>query len=95
METAAEVLDSRALLEFCDMDSDNQVPDGNTLGRLRNLLINNGVQEKLFAQVVRLLMACELILKKGTIIPKNTIPRSAKADGKTEYDVCAGKLDFG
>ena len=36
------------------MKSSNQVPDGDTLGRFRNLLVRNGLQEKLFAQVVGL-----------------------------------------
>ena len=55
MATVGEVVDSRAFSEFCGVESSNQVPDGDTLGRFRNLLIRNGVQEKLFAQVVRLL----------------------------------------
>ena len=50
--TVAEAIDSRAFSEFCSVDSSNQVPDGDTLGRFRNLLIRNGLQEKLFAQVV-------------------------------------------
>ena len=52
--TVAEVIDSRAFSEFCGVDSSNQVPDGDTLGRFRNLLIRNGLQEKLFRQVVEL-----------------------------------------
>ena len=47
--TVAEAIDSRAFSEFCSVDSSNQVPDGDTLGRFRNLLIRNGLQEKLFA----------------------------------------------
>ena len=47
--TVAEVIDSRAFSDFCGIDSSNQVPDGDTLGRFRNLLIKNGLQEKLFA----------------------------------------------
>ena len=50
-KTVAEVIDSRAFSEFCGVDSSNQVPDGDTLGRFRNLLIQNGLQEQLFAQV--------------------------------------------
>ena len=53
--TVAEIIDSRAFSEFCGVDSSNQVPDGDTLGRFRNLLIRNGLQEKLFRQVVELL----------------------------------------
>ena len=44
--TVAEIIDSRAFSEFCGVDSSNQVPDGDTLGRFRNLLIRNGLQER-------------------------------------------------
>ena len=54
--TAAEAIDSRAFSDFCGVDSSNQVPDGDTIGRFRNLLVKNGLQEKLFAQVVAALM---------------------------------------
>ena len=54
--TAAKVIDSRAFSDFCGIDSSNQVPDGDTLGRFRNLLIKNGLQEKLLSQVVAALM---------------------------------------
>ena len=63
--TAAEVIDSRAFSEFCGVESSNQVPDGDTIGRFRNILVNHGLQEKLFAQVVALLTERGLILKKG------------------------------
>ena len=53
--TVAEVIDSRAFSDFCRVDSSNQVPNGDTLGRFRNLLIQNGLQEKLFTQVVLML----------------------------------------
>ena len=52
--TVAEVIDSRAFSDFCGVESSNQVPNGDTLGRFRNLLIRNGIQEKLFAQVAGL-----------------------------------------
>ncbi len=45
--TAAEAIDSRAFSDFCGVDSSNQVPDGDTIGRFRNLLVKNGLQEKL------------------------------------------------
>ena len=66
MATVAEVIDSRASSDSCGVESSNQVPDGDTLGRFRNLLIRNNLQEKLFAQVVGLLAQRGLILKKGT-----------------------------
>ena len=78
--TVAEAIDSRAFSEFCGVDSSNQIPDGDTLGRFRNLLIKNGLQEKLFAQVVAALMERGLILKKGTIVDSTIIsaPSSTK-----------------
>lgn len=73
--TVAEVIDSRAFSNFCGIDSSNQVPNRDTLGRFRN-----GLQEKLFAQVVAALMERGLILKKGTIVDSTIIsaPSSTK-----------------
>lgn len=78
--TVAEVIDSRAFSDFCGVESSNQVPDGDTLGRFRNLLIRNGIQEKLFAQVTGLLQERGLLLKKGTIVDSTLIsaPTSTK-----------------
>ena len=84
MATVAEVVDSRSVSEFCGVDSSNQVPDGDTLGRFRNLLIKNRLQEKIFDQVVELLSARGLILKKGTIVDSTFIeaPSSTKNQKK-------------
>ena len=78
--TVNEVIDSRAFSDFCGVESSNQVPDGDTLGRFRNLLIKNNLQEKLFKQVVELLTKRGLILKKGTIVDSTIIsaPSSTK-----------------
>lgn len=78
--TAAEVIDSRAFSDFCGVDSSNQVPNGDTIGRFRNILVKNGLQERLFAQVVSLLAEQKLILKKGTIVDSTLIasPSSTK-----------------
>jgi len=78
--TVTEVIDSRAFSDFCGVDSSNQVPDGDTLGRFRNLLIRNGIQEKLFAQVAELLRERGLLLKKGTVVDSTLIsaPSSTK-----------------
>ena len=73
MATVAEVIDSRAFSEFCGVDSSNQVPDGDTLGRFRHILEKNGIQQKLFAQVVNTLMEKGLILKKGTIVQTSVL----------------------
>lgn len=80
MGTVAEVIDSRAFSEFYCVDSSNQVPDGDTLGRFRHILEEKGIQRKLFAQVVQHLMEKGLILKKGTIVDSTIIeaPSSTK-----------------
>ena len=80
MATVAEVIDSRAFSEFCGVESSNQVPDGDTLGRFRNLLMKNGLQEKLFAQVVGLLAHRGLILKKGTIVDSTLLQSTQRTE---------------
>ena len=79
-DTVAEVIDSRAFSDFCAVDSSNQIPSGDTLGRFRNLLIQHGLQGQLFAQVAAMLMERGLILKKGTIVDSTiiTAPCSTK-----------------
>ena len=82
--TVAEAIDSRAFSEFCGVDSSNQVPNGDTLGRFRNLLMKNGLQQQLFTQVVSMLTERGLILKKGTIVDSTIIaaPSSTKNEEK-------------
>lgn len=80
MSVMTEVIDSRAFSDFCEVDSSNQVPDGDTIGRFRNILEKNGIQEQLFSQVVEILRQKGLILKKGTIVDSTIIaaPSSTK-----------------
>ena len=61
MKVMNEVIDSRAFSDFCGVDSPNQVPDGDTIGRFRNILVENGLQEKLFHQVI------DILSEKGLI----------------------------
>ena len=80
MAVAAEGIDSRAFSEFCQVTSSNQVPNGDTIGRFRNILVKNHMQEKLFADVVSRLKARGLMLMKGTIVDSTLIaaPTSTK-----------------
>ena len=75
-----EVIDSRAFSDFCGVESSNQIPDGDTIGKFRNLLIRNDIHEKFFAMVVKNLTDRGLILKKGTIVDSTIIsaPSSTK-----------------
>ena len=78
--TACEVIDSRAFSDFCGVESSNQVPDGDTIGRFRNILVLNGLEQEIFAQVVASLQKKGLLLKKGTIVDSTFIeaPSSTK-----------------
>lgn len=82
MAAMTEVIDSRAFSDFCGVDSSNQVPGGDTIERFRALLVEHGLQEKLFGQVVQLLSIRGLILKKGTIVDSTIIaaPPSIKIE---------------
>ena len=94
MQTSEQAIDSRAFSEFCGIDSSNQVPDGDTIGRFRNLLVRSGLRERLFAQVVELLTERGLILKKGTIVDSTIIaaPSSTKnREKKRDPDACQSK----
>ena len=64
------------------------MPDGDTLGRFRNILLKNGIQQELFAQVVEFLTQRGLILKRGTIVDSTFIeaPSSTK-NQKKERDL--------
>lgn len=41
------VIDSRAFSDFCGINSPNEVPDGDTIGRFRNILTKNGLHAKM------------------------------------------------
>lgn len=60
----AEAVGSWSASESCGVESSNQVPGDDTLGRFRNPLIKHGLQKKLFAQAVELLQEQRLLLKR-------------------------------
>lgn len=80
MAVMNEVIDSRAFSDFCGVNSPDEVPNGDTIGRFRNILTDNGLQEKIFEEVLRILVSKGLILKKGTIVDSTFIesPSSTK-----------------
>ena len=75
-----EIIDSRAFSQFCGVDSSNQVPDGDTIGRFRHILERNQLGEAFFTNEVESLQKCNLMLKKGTIVDSTLIaaPSSTK-----------------
>ena len=74
MKVMNEVLDSRAFTAFCCISSPNDVPDGDTIGRFRNLLMEHDLQKKIFDAVLNLIAERGLILKKEPSL----IPHSLK-----------------
>ena len=94
MAVMNEVIDSRAFSNFCGINSPDEVPNGDTIGRFRNILTRNGIQEKIFAEVVRILTEKKLILKRGTIVDSTFIesPSSTKnKEKKRDPEACSGK----
>ena len=82
MAVMAEVIDSRAFSRFCGVESSNQIPDGDTIGRFRNILTKNGLQEQLFADLVETLKKNGLILMKGTIVDSTLIAAAPSTKNK-------------
>ena len=84
--TRNEIIDSRAFSDFCEVESSNQIPDGDTIGRFRNKLIENGVHEKFFAIVVKTITDRGLILKKErSLTPPSSkhrpLPKTKRSNG--------------
>jgi IS5 family transposase len=84
MKVMNEVIDSRAFSAFCCVNSPDEVPDGDTIGRFRNLLMEHDLQKKIFDAVLNLIAERGLILKKGTIVDSTFIeaPSSTKNQKK-------------
>ena len=92
--TRTEIIDSRAFSAFCGVESSNQIPNGDTIGRFRNLLTNNHIQEAFFNSIVATLESNHLILKKGTIVDSTFIesPSSTKnKEKKRDEDAHSAK----
>ena len=79
-----EIIDSRAFSSFCCVDSSNQIPDGDTIGRFRNILIQHHLQEELFVDVRKRLQEKGLLLMKETIVDSTLMaaPASTKNQKK-------------
>ncbi len=63
--TAAEGIDSCVFRNSAALIRSIQCRIGDTLGRFRHILEDNGVQQQLFAQVLATLIEKGLILKKA------------------------------
>ena len=60
-----EIIDSRAFSQFCGVDSSNQVPDGDTIGRFRHILERNQLGEAFFHECGRKFAEVQSDAEKG------------------------------
>lgn len=81
MGAETEIIDSRAFSSFCHVSSSNQIPNGDTIGRFRNILIQHQLQEKLFMHLQERLRKKGLILQKGTIADSTLISAPSSTNG--------------
>ena len=96
MAVMNEIIDSRAFSAFCRVDSSNQIPDGDMIGRFRNILNEHHLQEELFEDVRKRLQEKGLLLMKGTIVDSTLVaaPSSTK-NRKKERDPDAHQVKKG
>ena len=87
-----EIIDSRAFSQFCGVDSSNQVPDGDTIGRFRHILEQNQLGEAFFTNVVESLQKCNLMLKKGTIVDSTLIAAPSSTKNKIGRASCRERV---
>lgn len=102
MGAQQEIIDARSFSAFCRVESSNQIPNGDTIGRFRNLLIRHKLQEKIFALLEQTLRAEGLLLQKGTIVdstliaaPSSTKNREKKRDEEAHQVKKGNNWHFG
>ncbi len=87
MKVMNEIMDSRAFTAFCCINSSDEVQDGDTIGRFRNLLLKHDLQKCIFDEVVKQITERGLVLKKGTIVDSTFIEApSSTRNQKKERD---------
>lgn len=75
--TEDAVVDILSVRRFVGISSnDGDIPDKSTICRFRNLLIEHGIQQKIFDHLIGSLTAKGLIMKKGTIVDSTIIENS-------------------
>lgn len=87
-ETEEGLADRLSFRRFVGLALTDQVPDHSTICRFRNLLIERGLMEKLFAELDKQLDAAGLILRRGTMLDATVIEASAARprDGQEPSD---------
>src|SRR6266850_3712493 len=82
----AAVADRLSFRRFVGLSLHDRTPDHSTLWRFRQKLAEDGLIEKIFAEINRQLEAKKLILKQGTLVDASLIPARANPPRKTRKD---------
>lgn len=88
-ETEEALVDRLSFRRFIGLALTDAVPDHTTICRFRNLLIEHGLLEKLFAELDRQLEKAGVVLKRGTMLDATVIETSAARphdDGRPTSD---------
>lgn len=81
METEEALADRLSFRSFVGLALSDEVPDHSTVCRFRNLLVEQGVLEKLFGELDKQLDKAGLILRRGTMLDATVIETSAARPG--------------
>lgn len=76
-ELEGALLDRLSFKRFVGLSLEDEVPDHTTLCRFRNRLVEQGLLEKLFAELDRQLDKAGVILKRGTMLDATLIETQA------------------
>jgi len=85
-ETEEALGDRLSFRRFVGLALTDDVPDHTTICRFRNLLIERGLLEKLFAELDKQLEKAGVILKRGTMLDATVIETSAARPGGEDED---------
>lgn len=80
-ETEEALADRLSFRRFVGLALTDEVPDHSTICRFRNLLVEQGVLDKLFGELDRQLDKAGLILRRGTMLDATVIETSAARPG--------------
>ena len=84
VETEEALADRLSFRRFVGLALTDTVPDHSTICRFRNLLVEGGMLEKLFAELDRQLDKAGLILRRGTMLDATVIETEAARPGPPE-----------
>lgn len=75
------LVDRLSFRRFAGLGLDDTIPDHTVLSRFRNLLVSEGLLEKLFGELDRQLEKAGVILKRGTMLDATLINASRHRRG--------------